>query len=102
MLVVVVKFHIHPAHVQAFRQAIVANATQSLATEPGCRQFDVCCDPADPTLVFLYEVYDDESAFQVHLQSAHFVEMNVITADWVSSKQIWRYTRIAPLARGTA
>lgn len=97
MLAVVVEFHIHPAHVQAFRQAMVANATESLAAEPGCRQFDVCCDLADPMRILLYELYDDESAFQGHLQSAHFVHMNALTADWVASKQIWRCARIAPM-----
>jgi (4S)-4-hydroxy-5-phosphonooxypentane-2,3-dione isomerase len=96
MLTIVVAFHVHPAHVQAFRQAIVANAGQSLAIEAGCRQFDVCCDPDDATLCFLYELYDDEAAFQAHLQSPHYLQMSALTADWVASKQVWRYQRLHP------
>jgi quinol monooxygenase YgiN len=38
---------------------------------PGCRQFDVCRDPLDPALFFLYELYDDEAAIQAHLDSPH-------------------------------
>jgi (4S)-4-hydroxy-5-phosphonooxypentane-2,3-dione isomerase len=82
--------------VQAFHEAIVENAGLSLETEPGCRQFDVCRRPGDPTLFFLYELYDDEAAFQAHLQSAHFLEMNARTADWVTAKQVWRYWRVHP------
>jgi hypothetical protein len=56
--------------VQAFHQAIVDNARLSLKPKPGCHRFDVCRDPGDPTLFFLYELYDDEAAFQAHLAVA--------------------------------
>lgn len=88
MLALVVEFRIKPAHVDAFDVAIRANAQASVDTEPGCRQFDVCRDPADATLFFLYELYDDEAAIQAHLQSSHFVEMNAATASWVDAKLV--------------
>ena len=40
--------------------------------EPGCRQFDVLVDPNDKTRVMLYEVYDDDKAFEAHQQTPHF------------------------------
>jgi quinol monooxygenase YgiN len=95
MLAVVVEFHIHSPHVQAFHEAIVANAGLSLATEPGCRQFDVCVDPTDPSLLFLYELYDDERAFAEHLRSSHFQHMNELTASWVSAKSV-RLLQVVP------
>ncbi len=96
MLALVVEFRIQPAHVDAFDQAIRSNAQCSLGTEPGCRQFDVCRDPADATLFFLYELYDDEAAVRAHLASAHFLQMNAATAAWVERKTVWRYQRVAP------
>jgi quinol monooxygenase YgiN len=90
MLAVVVEFKIEPGYVAAFHDAIVANAQESLRTEPCCRQFDVCRDAADPALFFLYELYDDEAAFEVHLQMPHFLEMNNRTAGWVVSKSVRR------------
>jgi quinol monooxygenase YgiN len=96
MYTVVVEFRIRSPHVQHFRQAIVENARLSLETEAGCHQFDVCCDPADPSLFFLYELYDDEAAFKLHLQSAHFVEMNALTAPWIESKTVKTMTRVQP------
>lgn len=96
MLVVLVEFRIHSAHVQAFHVAIVENAKQSLETEVGCHQFDVCRDPADPSLFWLYELYDDEAAFEIHLQSAHFQQMNAATTSWVESKRVMKLNRVQP------
>ncbi len=92
----VVEFLIHAQHVDAFAAAIVANARASRETEPGCRQFDVCRDPAEPRRFFLYELYDDEAAVQAHLRTAHFLSMDATTASWVEHKTLRRYTRVAP------
>ena len=96
MQALVVEFTIHPAHVAAFAAAITDNARASRETEPGCRQFDVCTDPANPQRFFLYELYDDEAAVHAHLQSPHFLAMNAATAGWVMDKTVWRFTRLAP------
>jgi autoinducer 2-degrading protein len=93
MLAIVVEFRIKPAFVEAFERAIVANATTSRETEPGCRQFDVCRDPDDPQLFFLYELYDDAAAFEAHLHAPHFREMETRSAAWVQTKQVHRYRR---------
>ena len=94
MLVIAVEFRILPAHVQAFHRAIVDNARLSLETEPGCHQFDVCRDPADPSVFFLYELYDDEAAFRTHLRTPHFLQMDAATAGWVESKSVRRLQRL--------
>jgi (4S)-4-hydroxy-5-phosphonooxypentane-2,3-dione isomerase len=93
MFVLVVEFRIHAEFVAAFGAAIHDNARASLATEPGCRQFDVCRDPAEPTLFYLYEVYDDEAAFQAHLKTGHFAAMERASAGWVASKTVRRLWR---------
>jgi len=96
MQALVVEFRIQPAFAEAFAAAIVDNARASRDTEPGCRQFDVCRDAADPGLFFLYEIYADEGAVQAHLESEHFRHFSAATAAWVADKRVWRYTRVAP------
>ena len=96
MLALVVEFRIKPAHVDAFDAAIRANARASLESEPGCRQFDVCRDPDDAALFFLYELYDDEAAIQAHLQSPHFLQMTAATASWVEAKMVRKLHRAPP------
>jgi (4S)-4-hydroxy-5-phosphonooxypentane-2,3-dione isomerase len=88
MIAVIVEFRILADKIDAFHQAIVDNARLSVQTESGCHQFDVCRDPADPALFFLYELYDDEAAFAVHLKTAHFLSMNAQTASWVEHKSV--------------
>jgi (4S)-4-hydroxy-5-phosphonooxypentane-2,3-dione isomerase len=96
MLALVVEFRIHAAHVAAFEAAILANARASREGEPGCRQFDVCRDPADPAVFHLYELYDDEAAIQAHLRSSHFLQMDALTAAWVQDKRVRKLLRQAP------
>ena len=40
--------------------------------EPGCRKFFVSRSEDDPDRFFLYEEYDDEAAFDAHLETPHF------------------------------
>ncbi len=96
MQALIVEFRIKPAYLDRFAEAIADNARASRDTEPGCRQFDVCRDPADPALFFLYELYDDEAAVQAHLRTPHFLTMNQSTADWVEHKTVRQYLRVAP------
>jgi (4S)-4-hydroxy-5-phosphonooxypentane-2,3-dione isomerase len=96
MLALVVEFRIQSAHIEAFDAAIRANAQASLEHEPGCRQFDVCRDAADPALFFLYELYDDEAAMQAHLRSPHFLQMNTGPAAWVERKTVRTLQRTHP------
>ena len=90
MLALVVEFRIHAAYVDEFAAAIMANAQSSLALESGCHRFDVCRDPADAALFFLYGLYDDKAAIQSHLRSAHFLAMDMATREWVAHKSVRR------------
>ena len=96
MQALVVDFRIRAEYVDAFAVAIAENARASRETEPGCRQFDICRDPADAQRFFLYELDDDEAAIQAHLRSAHFLAMDVLTADWVVGRTVQRLRRSAP------
>ncbi len=93
MQVLVVEFRVRAPFIAAFAEAIQANAQESENTEPGCRRFDVCRDPADPALFFLYELYDDEAALDAHLHSTHFVAMTSATSGWVETKTVRRFVR---------
>ena len=93
--VVTVVFVARPEHRAEFRREMVANATASRTQEPGCRQFDVCESP-DGSGIFLYEIYDDEAAFQAHLATEHYRRFNSRTTPWVAEKRIVKYARISP------
>ena len=95
MYVVTVEFEIKPEKLDDFRAQMIANARASREREPGCRQFDVCADPAKPALIFLYEVYDDRAAFDAHLASSHFREFAAATGAMVRQRSLLTWTRIS-------
>jgi len=69
--VLAVNIRIKPDTVEAFMKGVLENA-RSARKEPGCRQFEVLVDPKEKTRVLLFEIYDDEKAFEAHQQTPHF------------------------------
>jgi quinol monooxygenase YgiN len=62
--------------------------------EPGCKQFDVLVDPADKTKVMLYEVYNDDKAFEVHQQTPHFKKYLAEAVPLLASRERQIFTRV--------
>jgi autoinducer 2-degrading protein len=81
MLVVHVQVHVKPEFVEAFKQATLANAQQSVK-EPGIAQFDFSQQQDDPTRFVLVEVYRTGDAPAAHKETKHY--------------QVWRDT-VAPM-----
>jgi len=69
--ILAVDLRIKPENVDKFMAGLLANAKEA-RKEPGCRQFEALIDTSDPTKVMLFEVYDDEKAFEAHQQTPHF------------------------------
>ena len=95
MFVVTVDFQIKPEHVAEFVEMMKKQAANSLRKEEGCLQFDVCLDPSDGGRIFLYEVYKDSNAFELHLKTEHFQEFNKTVSPWTASKSDRKWERIA-------
>jgi autoinducer 2-degrading protein len=70
-LVLQVNIRIKPENVASFMEKVLENARAARA-EPGCRQFEVLVDPNDKTSIMLFEVYDDQKAFEEHQARAPF------------------------------
>lgn len=88
MYVVTVQFQIKPEHSRAFGSLMRDQARNSLALEPSCHRFDVCQLESDENAIFLYELYEDRTAFDLHLQSEHFSQFDVAVADMIVSKTV--------------
>ena len=86
MYVVTVHFYVKPDHVADFQAAMLVNARSSEEKEPGCRRFDVTVDEKDPAHFFLFEVYDDEAAFQKHMTMDHFATVNQVIEPFIVDK----------------
>lgn len=86
--VITVEFDIAPQHWASFLPLMAANAEASRRDEPGCRRFDVCVPRDVANRVFLYEIYDDERAFEAHRQTSHFKAFTAATKDMITGRKI--------------
>jgi quinol monooxygenase YgiN len=83
MLIVHVHVHVKPECVEAFRQATVENARQSVK-EPGVARFDVVQQTDDPTRFVLIEVYRTADAPAKHKETAHYAKWRDTVADMMA------------------
>lgn len=90
MFVVAVLFELHPERAAEFRAAVLKNAAASIQTEEGCHRFDVCFSD-DGTNCFLYELYTDAAAFDVHKSTAHFQEFSQHVPTCVANRRFESY-----------
>ena len=84
--VVTVDFGTAPENFERFKVMMAENAKTSVANEAGCQQFNVYELATTPNHLFLYEVYDDEAAFQQHLAAAHYKHFKEISDPIITSR----------------
>jgi autoinducer 2-degrading protein len=81
MLVVHIGVHVKPEYVQAFKEASLANARESVK-EAGIARFDIVQQQDDPTRFIFVEAYRTKEAPAAHKETKHY--------------QTWRDT-VAPM-----
>lgn len=71
---IIARFKVGPGHIDEvislLRQAAIPSRQ-----EPGCRLYIANQELANPDTIVMYEQYDDEAAFQAHLESPHCREL---------------------------
>ena len=96
MIIVHVHIHVKPDCVVAFRQATIANASQSVK-EPGIARFDVIQQADDPTRFVLVEVYRTPEAPAQHKETAHYLTWRDTVAEMMAvPRTSVKYANIFP------
>ncbi len=83
MFIVHVFVHVKPHQVDAFREATLENARNSVQ-EPGIARFDVVQQLDDPTRFVLVEVYRTPEDPALHKQTAHYQVWRDTVADMMA------------------
>jgi len=100
MLVVHVFAHVKPDRVEAFREATIENAHNSVQ-EPGIARFDVCKQQDDPTRFVLVEVYRTPEDPGRHKETAHYQKWRDTVADMMAEPRTSiKYTNVFPDENG--
>jgi quinol monooxygenase YgiN len=86
--IVLVQVTIRPELQSEFEAALLHNARESVARDPGCLRFDVSQDKDDPSRWVMYEVYDAPDAHAAHRLAPHFLAYDAVAARAVVSKTV--------------
>lgn len=96
MNIVFVHVHVKPEFVDAFKQASLENASNSLKEE-GVARFDVVQQSDDPTRFVLVEVYKTVDAPVAHKETAHYLKWRDTVAEMMAEpRQGIKYSNIFP------
>ena len=96
MQIVLVHVHVKPESVQAFKQASLENASNSVK-EPGIARFDVIQQADDQARFILVEIYKTVEAQTAHKETAHYTKWRDTVADMMAEpRQGIKYSNIFP------
>ena len=96
MIIVHVHIHVKNEFVEAFKQATILNARNSVL-EPGITRFDVIQQIDDPTRFVLIEIYRTKEATTVHKQTAHYAKWRDTVPDMMAEpRSSEKFTYVFP------
>jgi quinol monooxygenase YgiN len=100
MFIVHVYAQVKPEFVEAFREASLENARESLK-EPGVARFDLVQELDDPTRFALLEVYRTEDDPPKHKETAHYAKWrDTVESMLVAPRRRTKYRNLAPADPG--
>jgi len=100
MFIVHVHVQVKPDCVEAFRQATLENARNSVQ-EPGIARFDVVQQLDDPTRFVLVEVYRTADDPAKHKQTAHYQAWRETVAEMMAeARTSCKYANVFPDDQG--
>lgn len=88
MHIVLVQVTIREDLAGEFEHALLHNARESVAHDPGCLRFDVSQATEDPRRWILHEVYTNQEAHAAHRQASHFLAYQAVADRAVVDKQV--------------
>ncbi len=96
MLIFHVHVHVKKEWVDAFKQATLENARNSVI-EPGIARFDVVQQADDPTRFVLVEVYRTDDAPAKHKETAHYAKWRDTVAPMMAEPRTSvKFTNVFP------
>ncbi len=96
MQIILVHVNVKPEFLEAFKQATIENASNSVQ-EAGIARFDVIQQSDDPTKFILVEVYKTAEAPAAHKETAHYARWRDTVADMLAEPRHGvKYANIFP------
>ena len=90
MIAIVVELKVPSNGAKDFRALAEQHARRCLEREPGCLQFDITQDPADPEQWLFYERYRDEAALDAHRKTDYLAKFLKSTRSHITDRKMRR------------
>ena len=95
LFVLIAELRVKPEAVEKFIPLIMANANASVHAEQGSLPYDVTQQVAAPTKFSLYEIYENQAAFELHGKTPHVQDFFAKAKDMIVGRGATRLTRVA-------
>lgn len=73
--VIIVEWDVAPENVEKLLDLLTEMQTETFENEEGCITYDILQSEANPAKIFIYETYENEAAFNKHINSTYFQEI---------------------------
>lgn len=88
MTVRIAELEIDPSQLSQCIERLQEEISASLALEPGVKMLKAVALSNARNMIRLLEVYESEEAYEMHIQSPHFLKYKSATADMVVSLRL--------------
>src|SRR5580704_2295742 len=89
-LAIVAEIEIQPGRMDEVLPLLIAHRARCLRDEPGTLGFEVLIPRDDETKLLIYEVYQDDAAFELHRNNPSIAQWRNETAGLVVAVQVTR------------
>ncbi|MDX8500343.1 putative quinol monooxygenase [Mesorhizobium sp. VK4C] len=99
-IVRIAELEIDPDRIDSFKALLAEEIEAAVRSEPGVLFLHAVAVKGAPEMVRVIECYADQSAYQAHLTTPHFLKYKTQTADMVRSLRLIETEPIALRAKG--
>lgn len=79
---------IEPGQLSAYKAMLTEEIETSVRVEPGVLSLNAVSIKGSPTQIRILEVYADQTAYEAHLKTAHFLKYKTGTAGMIRSLRL--------------
>jgi len=90
------KLVIDSAQLDSYKAALKEEIETSVRFEPGVMTLYAVSDKNNPTHITILEIYADENAYKLHLQTPHFIKYKTSTKNMVKALELAETIPIVP------
>ena len=87
-MVRIASIQVDPAQLDSYNVALKEQMTTAIKVEPGVLTYYAVADKANPSHIIILEIYADTTAYQSHIQTAHFKKYKAAVQNMVKSLEL--------------